>query len=60
MASTAFSLEAPMKTLYEEGFLDLDDPKVGELVLEVEQRGFPYVSDFLLRIRSGGLGRCTG
>ncbi len=43
-ASTAFSLEAAMKSLCEEGFIDLDDLEVGELVSNMEQRGFLYLS----------------
>lgn len=46
MASTVFSLEAALKSLREEGFIDLNDSDVGELVLEMEQRGFPYLSPY--------------
>jgi len=46
MASTAFSLEAALKSLREEGFLDLNDPEAGELVSEMEQKGFPYLSPY--------------
>ncbi|KAI0423662.1 hypothetical protein F5Y09DRAFT_348580 [Xylaria sp. FL1042] len=45
-STTAFSLEAAKKSLYEEGFLDLNDPEVGKLVSEMEQRGFPYLSPY--------------
>ncbi|KAF2177368.1 hypothetical protein K469DRAFT_720701 [Zopfia rhizophila CBS 207.26] len=46
MASTAFSLETAMKSLYEEGFVDLNDPEVGELVSEMEKKSFPYLSPY--------------
>lgn len=35
-----------MKSLHEEGFLDLNDPEVGELVSEMELKGFPYLSSY--------------
>lgn len=46
MASTAFSLEAALKSLREDGFVDLYDSDLGELVFEMEQRGFPYLSPY--------------
>ena len=44
MASTAFFMEAAKKSLREEGFLDLDDSGVGNIVLEMEKRNFQYLS----------------
>lgn len=46
MALTPFSLEESLKILHEEGFLVLNDSTAGELVSELEQRGFPYLSPY--------------
>lgn len=46
MASTAFSLDAAVKSITEEGFVDLEDPSVGELVLEMEQMRFALLSPY--------------
>ena len=46
MASTTFLMEAAKRSLHEEGFLDLDDSGVGDLVLEMEKRNFQYLSAF--------------
>lgn len=34
-----------MDTLYNEGFLALEDPSVGEAVSELERNGFPFWSE---------------
>jgi hypothetical protein len=44
MASTAFSLEAATKSLHEDGFLDLNELEVGNIVLGMEQKGFQHLS----------------
>ena len=44
MASMGLSLEAAKKSLYEEMFLELNYAEVGELVSQIEQIGFPYLS----------------
>jgi hypothetical protein len=46
MASTAFSLEAAKKSLYNEGVLDLKDKEVGTLVSGMEQNGFAFLSTY--------------
>ncbi|KAF2744343.1 hypothetical protein M011DRAFT_470480 [Sporormia fimetaria CBS 119925] len=44
MVSTAFSLDAAVKSINEDGFVDLEDISVGELVSEMEQKGFAFLS----------------
>ncbi len=44
MVSTAFSLDAAVKSINEDGFVDLEDMLVGELVSEMEQKGFAFLS----------------
>ncbi|CAG8005772.1 unnamed protein product [Penicillium olsonii] len=46
MASTAFQLDVARRTLLEEGFFDLNDSTVGDRVLEMERRGFPYLTEY--------------
>jgi hypothetical protein len=43
MSSTTFS-EAATKSLQEDGFLDLNESEVGNLVLGMEQKGFQHLS----------------
>jgi hypothetical protein len=44
MVSTAFSLDAAVKSIKEDGFVHLEDTPVGELVLEMEQQGINFLS----------------
>jgi len=44
MASTEFSLDAATKSLCEDGYLVLNDPEIGKLVREMEQKGFQHLS----------------
>ncbi|CAI6336980.1 unnamed protein product [Periconia digitata] len=44
MVSTAFSLDAAVKSINEDGFVDLEDMSVGELVSEMEEKGFTFLS----------------
>ncbi|KAJ5860645.1 uncharacterized protein N7529_007955 [Penicillium soppii] len=46
MASTAFKLDVARRSLLEEGFCDLNDSTVGDRVLEMEMRGFPYLTEY--------------
>lgn len=46
MASATFLLESANKSLREEGFVNLIDSAVGEYILEIESKGFPYLSGF--------------
>jgi hypothetical protein len=46
MASTPFSLEVAKRCLDRDGFFDLEDSAMGEYVLGMEQRGFPYISEY--------------
>ncbi|KAJ5556654.1 hypothetical protein N7513_001775 [Penicillium frequentans] len=46
MASTAFTLDIARRSLLEEGFFDLNDSTVGNRVLEMERRGFPYLTEY--------------
>lgn len=46
MASTAFKLDVARRSLLEEGFFDLNDSTVGDRVLEMEMRGFPYLTEY--------------
>jgi hypothetical protein len=46
MAPTAFTLDAARRSLLEEGFFDLNDSTVGDRVLEMERRGFPYLTEY--------------
>ncbi len=48
MASMTFPLKAARKALSEEGFVDLNDLEVGDLVSDMEQRGFPQLSSYVL------------
>ncbi|KAK7177949.1 hypothetical protein PSPO01_15998 [Paraphaeosphaeria sporulosa] len=44
MVSTAFSLDAAVKSISEDGFVDLEDLSAGELVSEMEQKVFALLS----------------
>ena len=46
MASTSFTLDIARRSLLEEGFFDLNDSTVGNRVLEMERRGFPYLTEY--------------
>ena len=46
MASATFALEVANKSLRDEGFFDLNNPSVGEHISEMEQRAFPYFSEY--------------
>ncbi|KEZ39454.1 Uncharacterized protein SAPIO_CDS9313 [Scedosporium apiospermum] len=46
MASNTDSLEDSLRTLREEGFLILNDSQVGDLVSEMEDRGFPFLTSY--------------
>ena len=45
MASTMFSLEVAKRQLDENGFFDLEDSAIGESVSQMEQKGFPFISE---------------
>lgn len=44
MVSTAFSLDAAVKSISEDGFVDLEDMLAGEQVSEMEQKLFALLS----------------
>jgi hypothetical protein len=46
MASTTFTLVDAKKSILEDGFFSIDDSVVGEHVLEIEQKDFPFVSEY--------------
>lgn len=46
MASSTFTLDVARASLLEKGFFDLNDPTVGDRVLEMERQGFPYLTDY--------------
>ena len=46
MASTEFSLEDATRLLLEDGFFAMEDANIGDLVSEMERRGFPYSSEY--------------
>jgi len=46
MASSRFELDIAQRSLLEEGFFDFDDSLVGERVLDMENRGFPYLTEY--------------
>ncbi|KAF1840118.1 uncharacterized protein K460DRAFT_410724 [Cucurbitaria berberidis CBS 394.84] len=46
MAPTAFSLEAALQSLLEEGYFILEDAGVGGIVSEMEQSGFDFLSPY--------------
>ncbi len=46
MASSRFELDIAQRSLLEEGFFDFDDSLVGERVLDMENRGFPYFTEY--------------
>lgn len=46
MTSAAFSPEAVKTCLDGDGFFDLHDAAMGEKLAEIEQRGFPFTSDY--------------
>ncbi|KAI8710401.1 hypothetical protein NCS52_01576700 [Fusarium sp. LHS14.1] len=46
MASTTLSLEVVMKSIVDEGFFGLKDSAIGEDILEMERKGFPYFSEY--------------
>lgn len=42
MEPDTFSLDVAEKTLHEQGFLQWEAPAVGNDILELERKGFPY------------------
>ena len=46
MASTTFALADARKSILEDGFFSMNDSVVGEHVLEMQQRDFPFVSEY--------------
>lgn len=46
MATTSFSLERALDGLEQDGFVDLKDESIGEHVLQLEQRRFPFSSKY--------------
>ncbi|CAI6079407.1 unnamed protein product [Clonostachys chloroleuca] len=44
-----FSLETARQALLNDGFVDLEDTTVGDIVLEMERRDFPYLTPFGLK-----------
>lgn len=44
-----FSPETAQRVLLDEGFVDLEDATVGDIVLEMERRDFPYLTPFGLK-----------
>jgi hypothetical protein len=46
---TMFSLETAQRALLDDGFVDLEDATVGNVVLEMERRNFPYLTPFGLK-----------
>jgi len=46
MALTTFALVDARKSILEDGFLSMDDSVVGEHVLEMQQRDFPFASEY--------------
>jgi hypothetical protein len=46
MASTIFSLEDAKKSILEEGFFDLNDPAIGEHILKMAEKGFPFFTEY--------------
>lgn len=45
-ASTAFSLEAVLQSLVEDGYVVLEDAGVGDIVSEMEQNKFAFLSPY--------------
>lgn len=46
MAPTAFTPDVARIALLEEYFYDSNDSTVGDRVLEMEKRGFPYLAEY--------------
>ncbi|CZR37693.1 uncharacterized protein FPRO_07116 [Fusarium proliferatum ET1] len=46
---TMFSPETAQRALLDQGFVDLEDATVGDVVLEMERRDFPYLTPFGLK-----------
>ncbi|KAF9765000.1 hypothetical protein IL306_002696 [Fusarium sp. DS 682] len=46
---TMFSPETAQRALLDQGFVDLEDATVGNVVLEMERRDFPYLTPFGLK-----------
>jgi hypothetical protein len=46
MASTTFALVDASKSILEDGFFSMDDSVVGEHVSEMEQKDFPWASEY--------------
>lgn len=47
MSTTPFPLDAAAASLRgEEGLYVLDEPRIGDRILELERRGFPYFTHF--------------
>ena len=45
MASTTFSVEDARKSILADGFFGVEDPMVGERVLEIAEKGSPLLSE---------------
>jgi hypothetical protein len=48
MASTTFALVDTRKSILEDRFFSIDNSVVGEHVLEIQQKDFPFVSEYSL------------
>jgi hypothetical protein len=46
MASTTFALVDVKKSILEDGFFSMDDLVVGEHVLEIQQKEFPFALEY--------------
>jgi len=46
MASVTFALEVANKSLRDDGFFDLSDSSIGEHISEMEQKAFPFFSQY--------------
>jgi hypothetical protein len=46
MASTTFALVDTRKSVLEDGFISMDNLVVGEHVLEMQQKGFLFASEY--------------
>lgn len=46
MVPTTFSLQAANRTLEGEGLVDLEDSSIGEHIVDMEQRRFPFSTEY--------------
>jgi hypothetical protein len=46
MALTTFALIDTSKSILEDGFFSIDNSVVGEYILEMEQKDFPWISEY--------------